>query len=291
MSRSLWIAVLVALLAAGAWLHPTSHRILVSHAYNNLGALYATGALGADSIPKSLPWYRDAAALGSGTAAFNLGFAYQTGLGAAVDESEAKRWYEQAAGQGVAMAANNIAMLYANPAVGRPRLALARRWMLRARELDDGTLKSTIDGSLAAIEHDMTPRELAASADPVRAARLDAPALPPAPARLSDAEIHEQVAGGYVAAAPARKAVEEYIAAHHALPSADDLAQDARLDPVANARYRVALGTGAMVRITLRGGPYDGEEVGWIPMLRQGQLSWYCARGRVPPRYFGTSCP
>jgi hypothetical protein len=291
MSRSLWLAALVAVVVAGVWLHPKTHAFLVSHVENNIGALYATGALGADGIPKSLDWYRDAAALHSGTAAFNLGYAYQAGLGTAVDEHEAMRWYEQAAEEGVAMAANNLAMLYANPAAGRPRLALARLWMLRARKLDDGTLKSTIDSSLAAMEHDMTPRELAASDDPARAARLDAPALPPAPAHLTDAEIHQQVVDGYAAAAPLRQAIDEYIAAHHALPSADDVAKDARLDPAATPRFRVALGTGAMVRITLRGGPYDGEELGWIPLLRQRQLSWVCSRGHVPPRYFGNSCP
>ena len=59
--------------------------------------------------------------------------------------------------------------------------------------LDDGTLKQTIDNSLAAMEHDMTPRQRAASEDPERAARLDAPSQPPAPTHLSDAEIQQQV--------------------------------------------------------------------------------------------------
>ena len=290
MSRSLIVAAFVAALAAGLWLHPTSHRFLVSHAYNNLGALYAGGTFGADARPQSLAWFRRAADLGSAAAAFNLGFAYQTGLGTAVDEAEAMRWYERATQAGSAIAANNLAMLYANPSHGRPRMALARMWMLRARSLDDGSLKRTIDESLAAMEHDMNAQQLAASEDPERAARLDAPSRPRAPTHLSDEEIQRQVTGGLAAAAPLRAATDEYIHAHHQLPTADAVARDARFDPIDGATTRVSLGTGAMVQVTLRGGPYDGEEVGWIPMLRAGQLAWICAHGHVPVRYFDSSC-
>ena len=72
--------------------------------------------------------------------------------------------------------------------------------------------------------------------------------------------------------------------------SFDLVARDARFDPIDGATSRVSLGTGAMVQVTLRGGPYDGEEVGWIPMLRAGQLAWICAHGHVPVRYFDSSC-
>ena len=290
MSRSLVVTVIMAALATGIWLHPTSHRLMVSHAYNNIGALYASGTFGADGPPKSLAWYRRAAELGSGAAEFNLGFAYQTGLGTTVNEAEAMRWYERAAGDGSALAANNLAMLHANPSHGRPRLALGRMWLLRARSLADGALRKTIDESLAAMEHDMTPQQLAASEDPGRAARIDAPARPRAPTHLSDEEIERQVRGGLASAAPLRAAADAFIHERHQLPTADAVAHDARFDPVDGATSHASLGTGAMVKVTLRGGPYDGEDIGWIPMLRAGQLSWICAHGHVPVRYFDSSC-
>lgn len=287
---ALLIAALLIAAVAGLWLHPVPHRFLAGRLYNNVGALYASGVFGENGGASALRWYRDAAALGCAPAAFNLGYAYQNGLGTAVDEREARRWYEQAADGGIALAANNLAMLYANPAHGRPRLALARLWLRRAAARAEADLAGTVAASLAAMERDMTPEQLAVGDDPERAARVDLPAPPRIVAPLGEAGVRTQVATALAAAAPLREAATRYIREHHQLPLPAVVASGAGFEPVDTATARVELGAGAMIQITLRGGPYDGADFGWIPLYQHGTLKWICAHGHVPTRYFGPQC-
>ena len=142
----------------------------------------------------------------------------------------------------------------------------------------------------------MSAQQIAASEDPKRAAGFDAPPppRPPPPPRaatpMSEAQIHRQVTDGLAAAATLYAAVDGYIRTHRQLPTPSAIARDARFDPLESPTARVSLGNGAMVKVTLRGGPYDGEDIGWIPLLHAAQLSWVCTHGRVPPRYFDPSC-
>ncbi|MEI8296758.1 MAG: pilin [Pseudomonadota bacterium] len=288
--KSLIVVAGLLALAVGLVLHPVSQRFLLGRLYNNIGVLYAGGVLGDHGAENALPWFQDGANLGCAAAAFNLGFAYQNGRGTAADEVAAKRWYTQAAEAGVALAANNLAILYANPSTGRPRLALARYWLVHAARLADGELSKTVATSLEQMERDMTPAQLAAGDDALRAAAVDEPPPPRVIVPMSDAQVRAQVTAALLAAAPLRETATRYIQAHHQLPLSAAIASDPAFRPVETAAARVAIGNGAMVQIVLRGGPYGGAEFGWIPLYRNEQLSWICAHGHVPGRYFGASC-
>jgi hypothetical protein len=288
--KALVVIVLLLALAVGLALHPVSQRFLAGRFYNNVGVLYAGGAFGEHGAERALRWYQDGAEHGCAAAAFNLGFAYQSGMGTAVDEAAAKHWYTQAAEDGVALAANNLAILYANPSRGRPRLALARYWMRRAAALADDSLAKTVATSLEQMERDMTPAQLAASEDPVRAAAADEPPPPRVIVPMNEGGVRAQVSAALAAAAPLHEAATRYIRAHHQLPVPSAVAADPAFLPIDTAGARVTIGNGAMVQIVLRGGPYDGDDFGWIPLYRNDQLMWICAHGHVPGRFFGASC-
>jgi hypothetical protein len=277
-------------LLAGAWLWPPGHRVLAGRLYNNIGALSAMGLLGGDGPAAALDWYRKAAAEDCAAAEFNLGYAYQTGAGTPVNEVAARGWYQRAAGHGSALAANNLAILYANPAHGRAHLSLARFWLLRARALADGSLAGTVAESLKAMEHDMSAAQLAASEDPVRAAHADDPPPPRVVRAMTDRDVRRQVMDALQAAAPLREATTRYIAREHHLPTPSTVATDPAFKPIDVTAAHVALGTGAMVEITLRDGPYDGKDFGYVPLYQHGELTWICAHGHVPNQYFGAAC-
>jgi TPR repeat protein len=156
------IVVLVATLI-GAWAWPPSARVLHGGFENNVGYLYLHGMLVRQDPSRALEWYARAAARGLPTAEYNLAYLYQTGNGVPANPREAARWYEQAASQGHAEAANNLAIMHTDGSLGRRDLPLARAWMKRAEALASAESAAQLGTNLQALEHDMTPEQLARS--------------------------------------------------------------------------------------------------------------------------------
>lgn len=157
-------AALLATLAA-AWIWPPSARVLQGGLENNVGYLYLHG-IGVDRNPRqAIAWYKRAAERGLATAEYNLGYLYRTGSGDGIppDARAAVRWYELAAAQGHADACNNLAMIYADGSLGVRDLPRARAWLKRAVAVASQDSMAVLDANLAALEHDMSPDQVARS--------------------------------------------------------------------------------------------------------------------------------
>jgi TPR repeat protein len=155
------ILLVAALICAWTW--PPSARVLHGGLENNIGYLYLHGMGVTQDSQKAIDWYTRAAERGLPTAEYNLAFIYQTGNGVVPNPREAERWYERAASQGHAEAANNLAMMHTDGSLGKRDLPLARAWLKRARALASAESAAQLGENLAALEHDMTPDQVARS--------------------------------------------------------------------------------------------------------------------------------
>ncbi len=132
MRRSVFIAALVAGLAAPAWadyddgvaaylrgdyvialreLRPLAEQGHTDAQFK-LGFMYHGGAGVPHDLGEAVRWYRLAAEQGHAEAQFNLGAMYSKGLGVPQDYAEAVKWYRLAAEQGNASAMNNLGVKY-----------------------------------------------------------------------------------------------------------------------------------------------------------------------------------
>jgi uncharacterized caspase-like protein len=104
-------------------------------AMNNLGLLWAGGALGSHDYGLARRWLEKAVLQGNIPALSNLGFLYQAGKGAPADYGAARELYERAAAAGDSTGMNNLGTLYE---FGRnvPRdLDAARQWYEKSATL------------------------------------------------------------------------------------------------------------------------------------------------------------
>jgi TPR repeat protein len=156
--------VLTAAVAA-AWTWPPSARVLHGGLENNLGFLYLHGIVVDKDPRQAIAWYTRAAQRGLATAEYNLGYLYQAGgdHGIAPNPREAVRWYELAAAQNHPEACNNLAMMYTDGSLGVRDLPRARAWLKRAKAVASQESAAVLAGNLEALEHDMSPDQLARS--------------------------------------------------------------------------------------------------------------------------------
>src|SRR5664279_3302491 len=78
-----------------------------------LGVMYHSGFGAPVDLPKSLFWYRKAAAQHSAKAERNLSIAYYTGEGVEKDLAQAAFWFRRAAEDGDLYSQHNIGRMYA----------------------------------------------------------------------------------------------------------------------------------------------------------------------------------
>ena len=103
-------------------------------AFNNLGALYASGHGVQQSDAEAVRWYRLAAELGFTLAQSNLGWMYLDGQGVEKNDVEGMRWFRLAAEQGDAVAQFNLGRGYATGQGVSRSDAEAVRWYRMAAE-------------------------------------------------------------------------------------------------------------------------------------------------------------
>lgn len=92
-----------------------SIRILANEgnhkAQNELGNIYANGALVKQSFEKAKEWYEKAAASGSAEASYNLGTMYQNAIAVDQDYKKALEYYKKASDLGNSEAKENIKII------------------------------------------------------------------------------------------------------------------------------------------------------------------------------------
>lgn len=137
-------------------------------AQNNLGVMYATGNGTAQDYSQAAKWYERAGEQGYPVAQYNLGALYEHGLGRPVDPAAAAVWYELAAEQGDAWAQLALGRLLARDDGQRVR---AYKWLYLSASAEEGETRVAAAAELKGIAGALTPAELSAATEMVRAFR------------------------------------------------------------------------------------------------------------------------
>lgn len=112
---------------------------------NNLGLMYAKGALGVpQDHSKAVYWYRKAADQGYDDAENNLGDMYYDGLGLPQDFKKAAAWYRRAAEQGHAEAQYKLGVLYGDGQGVQQDFKIAVTWYRKAAEQGHASAQSNL---------------------------------------------------------------------------------------------------------------------------------------------------
>ncbi|MDF3056649.1 MAG: uncharacterized protein K0R17_864 [Rariglobus sp.] len=113
-------------------------------AFYELGLSYRIGQQVEKDPVESLKWFRGAADLGHVDAKRHVALAYQNGWGVPADVKEAARWFADAANHGHTPSMYALAMIVLEEGELKDS-ALARKWLTRASELNDGDAKEALD--------------------------------------------------------------------------------------------------------------------------------------------------
>lgn len=155
----------------------------VATAQYQLGLRYATGRGVPQDYTEAVRWYRRAAEQGLAPAQYQLGLRYANGEGIERDYALAVKWYRRAAAQGVAFAQFNLGVRYANGQGVERDPALAYLWFSIAARGLWGREAETARQARDAIKGALSPAQINATDELVKAWRPEPEPLAPSAAR------------------------------------------------------------------------------------------------------------